>query len=144
MQQALEYADILNIPFVFSSNGDGFIFHDRTGTCDKKESTLALNAFPSPQELWGKYREWKQLTPEAEEVVLQDYFNDGSGKTPRYYQTNAINATIEAIAKGQNRNFARHGHGNGQDLHCVSDHLAVVEVRSKKAHSLSSRQKRID
>ena len=67
------------------------------------ESTLALDAFPSPAELWTRYRAWKGLTPEAEEVVLQDYYQDGSGKSPRYYQVNAINAAVEAIAKGQDR-----------------------------------------
>jgi len=103
MQQALDYAVTLNIPFVFSSNGDGFVFHDRTGTSMEQEATLSLDAFPSPKELWSKYRAWKGLTPDEEAIVLQDYFEDGSGKGPRYYQTNAINAAIEAIAKGQNR-----------------------------------------
>ena len=103
MQQALDYAVTLNIPFVFSSNGDGFVFHDRTGAGAEKEATLSLNAFPSPKDLWSKYRAWKGLTPDEEEIVLQDYFDDGSGKAPRYYQTNAINAAVEAIAKGQNR-----------------------------------------
>jgi type I restriction enzyme R subunit len=103
MQQALDYAVTLNIPFVFSSNGDGFVFHDRTGTSMEKEATLSLDAFPSPKDLWSKYRTWKGLTADEESIVLQDYFEDGSGKGPRYYQTNAINASIEAIAKGQNR-----------------------------------------
>ena len=53
--------------------------------------------------LWEKYRAWKGLTPDEEKIVLQDYFDDGSGKAPRYYQCNAVNAAIEAIAKGQNR-----------------------------------------
>jgi type I restriction enzyme R subunit len=103
MQQALDYAVTLKIPFVFSSNGDGFVFHDRTGMNMEKEATLALDAFPSPKDLWSRYRAWKGLTPDEEAIVLQDYFEDGSGKGPRYYQTNAINAAIEAIAKGQNR-----------------------------------------
>ena len=89
-----------NIPFVFSSNGDGFVFHDRTGTSPTPETTLALEAFPSPAELWARYRSWKGLTPDAERIVLQDYFDDGSGKAPRYYQCNAVNAAVEAIAKG--------------------------------------------
>lgn len=67
------------------------------------ESTLSLNAFPSPEELWARYRAWKGLTPQAEEVVLQDYFEDGSGKSPRYYQVNAINKAIEAIADDKDR-----------------------------------------
>lgn len=103
MQQALVYADTLNIPFAFSSNGDGFVFHDRTGTSATTEETLGLDTFPSPADLWARYRAWKDLTPEAEEIVLQDYFDDGSGKAPRYYQVNAINAAIEAIAKGCDR-----------------------------------------
>lgn len=103
IQQALEYAVTLDIPFVFSSNGDGFVFQDRTLTSGTIEKTLALDAFPSPDELWARYRKWKGLTPAAEKVVLQDYFDDGSGKTPRYYQVNAINAAMEAIAKGRDR-----------------------------------------
>ena len=103
MQQGLDYAETLQIPFVFSSNGDGFVFHDRTGASAEKETTIDLDAFPSPGDLWARYRAWKGLTPEAEAVVLQDYFDDGGGKTPRYYQVNAINAAIEAIAKGGDR-----------------------------------------
>ncbi|MYI20213.1 MAG: DEAD/DEAH box helicase, partial [Acidimicrobiia bacterium] len=103
MQQAVDYAEILRIPFAFSSNGDGFVLHDRTGGSDTLETNLPLDAFPSPTDLWARYRAWRGLTPEAEEIVLQDYFEDGGGKTPRYYQANAINATLEAIAKGQNR-----------------------------------------
>jgi type I restriction enzyme R subunit len=97
IQQGLGYATTLNIPFVFSSNGDGFVFHDRTGASAATETTLGLDAFPSQADLWARYRAWKDLTPEAEEIILQDYFYDGGDKTPRYYQVNAINATIEAI-----------------------------------------------
>jgi type I restriction enzyme R subunit len=103
IQQGLEYAETLEIPFVFASNGDGFVFHDRTGTGAAKEVTLTLGQFPSPADLWARYSAWKGLAPEAEQIVLQDYFNDGSGKAPRYYQVNAVNAAIEAIAKGQDR-----------------------------------------
>src|SRR5215218_9195194 len=103
MQQALEYAEILNIPFVFSSNRDGFVFHDRTGTLPEVEATLPLAGFPSPARLWSIYRGWKGLTPEQEHVVLQDFFDDGGGREPRYYQRNAINAATEAIARGQDR-----------------------------------------
>ena len=103
MQQALDYAETLSIPFVFSSNGDGFVFHDRTGASTPREANLALDAFPSPTELWARYRAWKGLTPESEKIVLQDYHEGGGDKSPRYYQINAINAAIEAIAKGQDR-----------------------------------------
>lgn len=103
MQQALDYAATLEIPFVFSSNGDGFVFHDRTGDSAKTEVNLGLDAFPSPHDLWRRYCAWKGLTPKAEQIVLQDYYEDGSGKAPRYYQVNAVNAAMEAIAKGSER-----------------------------------------
>ena len=82
MQQGLEYAATLDIPFVFSSNGDGFVFHDRTGAGGATESNLALDAFPSPDDLWARYAAWKGLTPETEKIVLQDYFDDGGGNLP--------------------------------------------------------------
>src|SRR5208282_1245528 len=103
MQQGLDYAATLEIPFVFSSNGDGFVFHDRTGAAGATETNVALQAFPSPADLWARYRAWKGLNDEAEKIVLQDYFDDGSGKAPRYYQVSAVNAAIEANAKGQDR-----------------------------------------
>jgi type I restriction enzyme, R subunit len=114
IQQALDYAETLDIPFVFSSNGDGFVFHDRTGLSELKESTIPLEAFPPPGQLWAKYCEWKNLTPTEEELILQDYFDDGSGKEPRYYQQKAINATIEAIAKGSNRALLVMATGTGK------------------------------
>jgi type I restriction enzyme R subunit len=104
MQQALEYAEILQVPFAFSSNGDGFILHDRTAGTGKIETELSLDEFPSPEELWRRYtNDIKVDTPEALEVVEQDYYSDDSGMHPRYYQQNAVNRTIEAIAKGQDR-----------------------------------------
>lgn len=103
MQQALGYAATLDIPFAFLSNGDGFVFHDRTGASNPIETNLTLDEFPSPADLWSRYRAWKGLTPEAEQIMLEDYFDDGGGKTPRYYQVNAVKAAVEAIAKGQDR-----------------------------------------
>jgi type I restriction enzyme R subunit len=103
LQQALGYAESLRIPFVFSSNGDGFVFHDRTSTGSEVETNLTLKHFPRPEELWKRYCSWKGLTHKQEQVVLQDYFDDGAGREPRYYQVNAVNAAIEAIAKGQDR-----------------------------------------
>ena len=103
IQQGIEYATILDIPFVFSSNGDGFVFHDRTSLNPVKEANLGLDEFPSPALLWATFCKWKGLSPEAEQVVLQDYYDDGSEKSPRYYQVNAVNAAIEAIAKGLDR-----------------------------------------
>lgn len=104
MQQALDYADILDIPCVFSSNGDGFYFHDKTNTNGEIESELTLDQFPSPEELWEKYKKYKGIkTQEVAEVASQDYFFDTSGRSPRYYQQIAINRTVEAVAKKQNR-----------------------------------------
>ncbi|GAB4287781.1 MAG: DEAD/DEAH box helicase family protein [Marinilabiliales bacterium] len=104
IQQALGYASILDVPCVFSSNGDGFYFHDKTATYGKIERELSLDEFPSPQELWEKYKKYRGIeTQEVEKIAKQDYYQDGSGKKPRYYQQIAINRTIEAVAKGQKR-----------------------------------------
>ncbi|UPL50217.1 EcoAI/FtnUII family type I restriction enzme subunit R [Hymenobacter sublimis] len=104
MMQGLEYARILDIPFVFSSNGDGFLFHDRTAENGIIETELALEDFPSPAVLWARYKQVKGLTsPVATKLAEQEYYLDGSGRRPRYYQQIAINRTVEAIAKGQNR-----------------------------------------
>ncbi len=104
IQQALDYARILDVPFAFSSNGDGFLYHDKTAEVGSVETELSLEEFPSPAELWIKYKKYKQIETElAEKIVSQDYFYDGSGMKPRYYQQIAINRSVEAIAKGQNR-----------------------------------------
>ena len=104
IQQALDYAETLDIPCVFSSNGDGFVFHDRTATDDSIETDIALEDFPSPEALWQKYKQYKGIkTPEAEKIAAQDYYFDGSGRQPYYYQQIAANRTVEAIANGQNR-----------------------------------------
>jgi type I restriction enzyme R subunit len=104
IQQALGYANTLDIPCVFSSNGDGFCFHDKTATDGIIEKEIALNEFPSPEELWEKYKKYKGIeTAEVEEIAKQDYFQDSSGRSPRYYQQIAVNRTIEAVAKGQDR-----------------------------------------
>jgi len=104
IQQALGYANTLDIPFVFSSNGDGFYFHDKTATDGVIEKELSLEEFPSPELLWEKYKKYKGIdAPEVEEVITQDFYQDGSGRSPRYYQQNAVNRTIEAVAKKQDR-----------------------------------------
>ncbi|AKB25444.1 Type I restriction-modification system, restriction subunit R [Methanosarcina sp. MTP4] len=103
MQQALMYAEMLDIPFAFSSNGDAFLVHDRTGTLGQVEEEIPLEKFPSPEFLWEKYCEWKGFDEGKQKVVTQDYYSGSGGKTPRYYQRIAINRTVEAIAKGQDR-----------------------------------------
>ena len=103
MQQALEYAEILDVPFAYSSNGDAFLEHDRTKTRGTITREIPLDQFPTPDELWRRYRASKGYTPAQEAVATQDYYDDGSGKRPRYYQLNAINRTVDAIARGANR-----------------------------------------
>jgi len=103
MQQALDYAEALDIPFVYSSNGDAFLEHNRLATGGEIEKEISLNNFPSPQELYQRYQESKKLTPEIEKIIDQDYFQELDGKEPRYFQQVAINRAVEAISKGQNR-----------------------------------------
>ncbi|MBP5996585.1 MAG: DEAD/DEAH box helicase family protein [Azonexus sp.] len=101
IQQALGYAEMLDVPFAFSSNGDGFLWHDKTATSGLIECEIALDEFPSPAVLWQRYLAWKGIAPAAEPVFAQDYYT--TGKLPRYYQLNAVNRAVEAIAKGQDR-----------------------------------------
>ena len=116
MQQALGYAKPLDVPFVFSSNGDGFLFHDKTVKSGPIETEIPLNAFPSPEQLWEKYKAFKGISDEAAPVVAQDYFSDGSNRSPRYYQQIAINRTVEAIARneGNNRHLLVMATGTGK------------------------------
>jgi len=104
LQQGLDYAQVLDIPCVFSSNGDGFLFFDKTAPGAGIETELPLDRFPAPEELWLRYCRYKGLaTPEQERIASVDYFTDGSGRKPRYYQQIAINRTVEEIAKGRQR-----------------------------------------
>ncbi len=103
MQQALGYAEMIKVPFVFSSNGDSFLFHNKLSKNGKIEKEISLDDFPSPEILWQEYCVANNISNEQNKVITHDYYNDGSSKTPRYYQVNAINKTIEAIAKGENR-----------------------------------------
>lgn len=103
MPQALAYAETLDVPFVFSSNGDAFLFHDRTGLCTPVERLIGLQEFPSPEDLWSRYRAWKGLSDDADRMARFPYHDDGSGKEPRYYQRIAIQRTVEAVARGERR-----------------------------------------
>ena len=114
MQQGLDYAKTLDIPFVFSSNGDGFLFHDRSGLMGPVEKKLTLDEFPNPEELWMVYRQWKGWEPETTAVATSDYYTDASGKEPRYYQEVAINRTVDAIAAGKKRALLVMATGTGK------------------------------
>ncbi len=103
MQQALDYAEILDVPFAYSSNGDTFLEHDRTVTTGTVTREIPLDQFPSPEDLWGRYCRAKGWNDNQQQVNTQDYYDDGSGKFPRYYQLIAINRTVDAITRGENR-----------------------------------------
>ena len=100
LQQAMDYAQILDVPFAYSSNGDGFVEHDfLTGV----ETELSLEQFPTREQLLARVRASKKFTPEQETVINQPYYWGVDTHEPRYYQRIAINRTIEAVAKGQQR-----------------------------------------
>jgi type I restriction enzyme R subunit len=104
LQQALGYAEILDVPSSFSSNGDGFASHNRTAKPGQNiETEFGLDKFPSPLELWDRYREFHNIGASETALVEQPYYVESGGKEPRYYQVDAINRTIEAIGKGQKR-----------------------------------------
>jgi len=103
MQQGLGYGELLQVPFIFSSNGDGFLFHNKIAVDGVIEREIGLDEFPSAETLWQWWAAHRGLSEAQQNLVKQDYYSDGSDKTPRYYQLLAIDKTIEAIAKGQNR-----------------------------------------
>ncbi|GHD93954.1 EcoAI/FtnUII family type I restriction enzme subunit R [Pseudocitrobacter faecalis] len=133
MQQGIEYAHLLDVPFVFATNGDGFIFRDATaaeGECLEKQITL--DDFPSPAELWQKFCLWKGYTQAQLPVITQDYYDDGSGKSPRYYQLQAINKTIEAVSGGQNRALLVMATGTGKTYTAFQIIWRLWKAKSKK------------
>lgn len=104
LQQALGYAAILDLPTAFSSNGDAFASHNRAAADGEDiETEFGLDSFPGPQCLYDRYRRYHGIANEASTLVQQPYYAESSGKEPRYYQVEAINRTIEAVAKGQRR-----------------------------------------
>ena len=133
IQQALDYAEILDIPSVYSSNGDGFYEHDRTCTDGKIEKEFSLDEFPSPDVLWQRYKKYKNITTDAQEhISKQDYFFDATGKTPRYYQQIAINRTVEAIARGQDRILLTMATGTGKTYTAFQIIYRLWKSKAKK------------
>lgn len=129
MQQGIEYAESLDVPFVYSSNGDGFIEHDmKNGT----ERELSLDEFPTPDELWSRYKGVKEITPDQEEIITEPYYFATGDKQPRYYQRNAINRTIEAIAKGQDRILLVMATGTGKTYTAFQIIYRLWKSRRKK------------
>lgn len=104
MQQALGYSEILEVPSAFSSNGDAFASHNKAPAPGEDiETQFPLENFPSPQMLWERYKSYRGIEEKSENLILQPYHLDSSGKEPRYYQVEAINRVVEAVAKGQKR-----------------------------------------
>jgi len=132
MQQGLNYADMLQVPFVFSSNGDGFLFHNKIATDGIIERELGLDEFPTADTLWQWWAAHRGLSEQQESLVTQDYYSDGSNKTPRYYQVLAINKTIEAIAKGQNRILLVMATGTGKTFTAFQIIWRLWKSKAKK------------
>ena len=132
MEQALNYAEILDIPFVFTSNGDGFSFYDKTAE-HNVQIELAFDQFPSPEELWARYKKFKGITDASEKVVAQDYYyNPNDDRKPRYYQCNAINRAVEAVASGQNRLLLTMATGTGKTYTAFQIIYRLWKSRTKK------------
>ncbi|MEE4151457.1 EcoAI/FtnUII family type I restriction enzme subunit R [Pseudomonas viridiflava] len=133
MQQALVYAEMLDAPFAISSNGDGFLLHDRTGLTQPIERPLELDAFPSLSDLWPLYQQWKGLfEPDAVRLIEQPYYTDGSGREPRYYQRVAINRAIESIARGQQRVLLVMATGTGKTYTAFQIIWRLWKAKAKK------------
>ena len=129
MQQALDYATILDIPISFSSNGDGFIMHDSTVKSRLLEKQLSNDEFPTPEQLWERYKIYKNISePKVESIAKQEY-DYRPKKQLRYYQQIAINRTIEAIANGQNRILLTMATGTGKTLVALSHYIPTLESR---------------
>jgi type I restriction enzyme R subunit len=117
MQQALDYAEMLDIPLAFSSNGDAFHEHDKTKKHGLLEREIPLNKFPSPDDLWDRFKRFKGIDDsEVERIITEDFYEYSGGKQPRYYQMVAINRTTEAVAKGQDRILLVMATGTGKTL----------------------------
>ena len=129
IQQGLEYAETLDLSFAYSSNGDGFIEHDKT---TGKERELVLHEFPTPEELWNRLNTSKGIDPDQEKIITQDYYYEAGGKIPRYYQGIAINRTVEAIARGQNKILLVMATGTGKTYVAFQTIWRLWKARIKK------------
>jgi len=129
IQQAIGYAQDLDIPFAYSSNGDGFYEHDMI-TGEEKE--ISLEDFPTPKELWERYLKEKEIDEEQAKIITEPYYFMDVNKTPRYYQRIAINKTVEAIAKGQDRLLLVMATGTGKTFTAFQIIHRLYKSGSKK------------
>ena len=142
MQQGIEYAEILDVPYVYSSNGDGFLEHDMT---TGKEREIPIDEFPSPEDLWARYKGEKAITPDQEKLITEPYFFQAGDKTPRYYQRVAINRTIDAIARGKQRILLVMATGTGKTYTAFQIiHRLWKSGRKKKILFLADRNILVD
>ena len=142
MQQGIEYAISLDVPFVYSSNGDGFLEHDMKSGAERE---ISLEEFPSPDDLWARYKGDTAMTPDEEALITEPYYYQPGDKTPRYYQRIAINRTIEAIAKGQNRILLVMATGTGKTYTAFQIiHRLWKSGRKKKILFLADRNILVD
>jgi len=132
MKQGFAYAEMLQVPFVFSSNGDGFLFHNSIADDGIIERELDLESFPSAEILWQRWLTHQGITAWQESLITQDYYSDGSNKSPRYYQCLAINKTVEAIAQGQNRILLVMATGTGKTFTAFQIIWYLWKARAKK------------
>jgi type I restriction enzyme R subunit len=132
MQQGLGYGELLQVPFVFSSNGDGFLFHNKIATDGVIEREIGLDEFPSAETLWQWWAAHRGLSEAQQNLVKQDYYSDGSDRTPRYYQLLAIDKTMEAIAKGQNRILLVMATGTGKTFTAFQIIWRLWKSKTKK------------
>lgn len=142
IQQAIDYARILDVPFAYSSNGLGFVEHDmKRGS----ERHLSMAEFPTPEELWERYKGDYDVTPEVEEVIRQPYFYREGINQPRYYQRIAINRTVEAVARGQQRILLVMATGTGKTCTAFQIiHRLYASKKVKKVLYLADRNILID
>ena len=132
MQQGLGYGELLQVPFVFSSNGDRFLFHNKIATDGTIEREIGLDEFPSPETLWERWCVHRGLSEPQQQLVTQDYYSDGGNKNPRYYQLLAIDKTIKAIAKGQNRILLMMATGTGKTFTAFQIIWRLWKSKAKK------------
>jgi len=133
MQQALDYAEMLDAPIAISSNGEGFLFHDRTGITQPTERPLSLDEFPAYDDIWALYQQWKQIETEPQrKLITQPYYSDTTDKEPYYYQRVAINRTLEAIAKGQQRILLTMATGTGKTYTAFQIIWRLWKAKAKK------------
>lgn len=142
MRQALEYSDMLKVPFAYSSNGDGFAERDMiTGA----ERNISMEEFPSPEEMWERYKQEFEINPEQENMALTPYYYQLGGKTPRYYQAIAVNRALDAIAKGQDRILLVLATGTGKTLVAFQIMWRLLETkRVRKILFLADRNILVD